>query len=169
MSKISTGTFRSSTVSIALGAVSFALMLGALGFQYIGKLPPCEMCQWQRWPHFAAIASGLAGGLSIRAGFLGPAVSKPLTWLTLLFIVTSGILGVYHAGVEWHWWAGPQACTGNAFHYTGGKLDLNTPVVMCDVAAWRLFGISMAGYNAIVSFFVAGAGGYLIATRSSDS
>ncbi len=60
------------------------------------------------------------------------------------------MIGVYHAGVEWHFWAGPSACTGSAFQIVG-KLDLNAHVVSCDHAAWRLFGISMAGYNAIIS------------------
>lgn len=153
----------SSAVAISLGTVSLALLAGALAFQYIGGLPPCEMCHWQRWPHIAAIAIGLAGGLAVRRGPLRHTFAQPIAWCTLLLVATSGTLGVYHAGVEWHFWPGPQACTGNAFHYTGGKLDLAAPVVMCDVAAWRLFGISMAGYNAIISLGAAGLGGYFLA------
>ena len=137
-------------IALALGIVSAALILGALGFQYIGGYPPCEMCMWQRYPHFASIAIGLGGGLLLLAGALPQSLSKPVAGLALLAIAITGTIGVYHAGVEWQWWKGPAACTGSAFQWTG-KLDLNAHVVSCDHAAWRLFGISMAGYNAIIS------------------
>jgi len=133
-----------------LGALALALILGALGFQYLGRLPPCEMCMWQRYPHIAAAAIGLGGGLLLRFGLLDRKLGTALAALVALLIAISGVLGVYHAGVEWHWWAGPSACTGSAFRFTG-KLDLTEPVVMCDVAAWRLFGLSLAGYNALIS------------------
>ncbi|HEY6579013.1 MAG TPA: disulfide bond formation protein B, partial [Rhizomicrobium sp.] len=86
-----------------------------------------------------------------------------------LLIATSGAIGVYHAGVEWHWWPGPQSCTGPAFHYVGGPLDLNAPVVLCDIAAWRLFGISLAGYNALISFALAGIATFLLARTGRKS
>jgi len=137
-------------VALFLGVVSAALILGALGFQYIGGYPPCEMCMWQRYPHFGAIIVGLGGGLLLAAGALPQSLAKPAAILTLLLVAATGLIGVYHAGVEWHWWAGPSACTGPAFQLSG-KLDLNAHVVSCEHAAWRLFGISMAGYNAIFS------------------
>ena len=158
-------TPRAANVAIGLGSVSLALILGALGFQYVGGLVPCEMCQWQRWPHFAAIALGLVGGLLVRRRTLSAAMAMPLALCTAVLVAGAGALGVFHAGVEWHWWPGPQACTGNAFHYAGGKLDLSGPVVLCDVAAWRLFGISMAGYNAIISL-AAVAGGCFLLTKT---
>jgi disulfide bond formation protein DsbB len=135
-------------IALALGALSLALMLGAWGFQYLGGLPPCEMCMWQRYPHLAAIAVGLGGGLLVRFGLLDRRYGAPLAMLAIVLVALSGALGVYHAGVEWHWWKGPSTCTGGPFV---GPLDLNAKVVMCDVAAWRLFGLSLAGYNAIVS------------------
>jgi len=153
---------RASTLAIALGALSATLMLGALGFQYLGGYPPCEMCHWQRWPHIGAIVVGLGGGALSRAGLLGKAAPVPIAWLTVLLVAAAGALGVYHAGVEWHWWPGPQHCTGSAFRFSGGKLNLNAPVVMCDVAAWRLFGLSLAGYNAIVSLVAAGTAAALL-------
>ena len=136
--------------ALALGAVALALILGALGFQYIGGYPPCEMCMWQRYPHFAAIAVGLGGGLLLQAGLLPRTLAKPVAILAALCVAVSGAIGVYHAGVEWHWWQGPSSCTGAAFQVSG-VLDLNAQIVSCDRAAWRLFGISMAGYNALVS------------------
>jgi disulfide bond formation protein DsbB len=137
-------------IALLLGAVSLCLILGALGFQYIGGYPPCELCMWQRYPHFGAIAVGLGGGLLLTLGALPQHLARPVAVLTLLLIAITGAIGVYHAGVEWHWWAGPSTCTGAAFQLSG-KLDLNAHVVSCDHAAWRLFGISMAGYNAIIS------------------
>jgi disulfide bond formation protein DsbB len=137
-------------IALLLGAISAALILGALGFQYIGGYPPCEMCMWQRYPHFAAIVAGLGGGLLLTNGALPQNLAKPIAALTALFVAATGLIGVYHAGVEWHWWAGPSACTGSVIQLAG-KLDLNAHVVSCDHAAWRLFGISMAGYNAVIS------------------
>jgi disulfide bond formation protein DsbB len=83
--------------------------------------------------------------------------------VTALLVALSGAVGVYHAGIEWHWWPGPQSCTGSAFRFTGAPLDLNAPVVMCDRAAWRLFGLSLAGYNALISFGLAGAAALMLA------
>ncbi len=75
----------------------------------------------------------------------------PIAWIAVaLRSRFRARIGVYHAGIEWHWWPGPQACTGPRFEYTG-TIDFNAHVVMCDIAAWRLFGISMAGYNAVIS------------------
>jgi disulfide bond formation protein DsbB len=143
-------------IALAVGAVALALMLGALGFQYIGGYPPCEMCMWQRYPHIAAAIIGLGGGLVVQSGVIDRRLGRPLAIFAIALVALSGAIGVYHAGVEWHWWKGPSACTGSAF---SGPLDLNAKVVLCDVAAWRLFGISMAGYNALISL-----GAALIAT-----
>lgn len=153
-------------IAILLGLVSLALILGALGFQYIGGYPPCEMCMWQRYPHFAAIVIGLIGGLLLQANVLPSSLAKPVAWLALLCVAATGVIGVYHAGVEWRWWAGPSACTGNVFQLNGA-LDLNAHVVSCDRAAWRLFGISMAGYNAIISLCAAILAAFALMRRNA--
>lgn len=145
------------TIALVLGLFAFALILGALGFQYLGHLPPCEMCMWQRYPHIAAGVVGVGGFLLLRVGIFPGRTAGTLAVVTALLIALSGVIGVYHAGVEWHWWPGPSACTGSAFHATGA-LNLNAPIVMCDHAAWRLFGLSLAGYNAILSLGAAAAG-----------
>jgi disulfide bond formation protein DsbB len=152
----------STQIALMLGLVSLVLILGALGFQYIGGYPPCEMCMWQRYPHFAAILVGLGGGLLLQAGALPQSLARPVAILAALLVAITGAIGVYHAGVEWQMWAGPSACTGSAFAITG-KLDLNAHVVSCDHAAWRLFGISMAGYNALISLGFAAAGFAMLA------
>lgn len=140
---------------MALGGVALALILGALGFEYIGGYPPCEMCMWQRWPHYAAIVAGLGGGGAVWLGLAGGGTGRLAVNMAMILVAVSGLIGVYHAGIEWHVWPGPSTCTGEAFKVTGA-LDLNARVVLCDVAAWRLFGISMAGYNALFSLGAAG-------------
>jgi disulfide bond formation protein DsbB len=132
-------------IAMSLGALALALILGALGFQYFAHFPPCEMCHWQRWPLIAAATIGILGGTIVKGDARGIAL------LTILLVAASGAIGFYQAGVEWHYFPGPQACTGT-FHAFHGLDDLNKPgEVRCDVAAWRLFGISLAGYNAIIS------------------
>ena len=143
------------------GAVALCLILGALAFQYIGHYPPCEMCHWQRWPHFAATAIGLGGALLIRHGVLEARLAPVIAAFAILAVAISGGIGVFHAGVEWHFWPGPTACT-TGFHFTGGSLDLNAPVPQCDHAAWRMFGISMAGYNAVISLAAAAFGAFAL-------
>jgi disulfide bond formation protein DsbB len=122
--------------------VPAGLLGGALGSQYLGGLHPCEMCYWQRWPHAAAIV--LAG-----AAFVMPVRARLLTALAALAIAVSGAIGVFHAGVELGWWQGLTRCTA------GGALNLedlmNVPLVRCDQVQWSWLGISMAGWNAILS------------------
>ena len=121
------------------------LLGGALGSQYIGGLHPCEMCYWQRWPHGAAI-------LLAAASFTAPAASPRSRLLTLLAaaaIAVSGAIGVYHAGVEAGIFEGFTTCTTTR----GMSLQdiVAAPLVRCDQVQWSLFGISMAGWNAILS------------------
>ena len=125
--------------------VPSALMLGALGSQYVGGLHPCEMCYWQRWPHDAAIVLALfACGTRVNKA------SHVLVALAALAIMVSGSIGVFHAGVEYGWWPGITTCSTTA---AGVSLEdiMRAPVVRCDVPQWTLLGISLAGYNAIIS------------------
>jgi disulfide bond formation protein DsbB len=147
---------RSSGLPAAAAARLIALLLpiallgGALGSQYLGGLHPCEMCYWQRWPHAAAIL------LAVLA-FTGPAESprsRSLTLLAALAIAVSGAIGVYHAGVEAKIFEGLTQCT--AFGKGLSTADLlnqitHAPLVRCDEVQFRFLGISMAGWNAILS------------------
>ena len=127
-----------------------ALLGGALGSQYIGGLHPCEMCYWQRWPHAAAI---LLASLS----FTAPAASqrsRTLVLLAALAIAISGAIGVYHAGVEAKIFEGFTQCT--TLIKGGTTADLlnqltHAPLIRCDQVQFRFLGISMAGWNAILS------------------
>lgn len=154
--------WRPEEIALALGALALAMILGALGFEYLGGLPPCEMCMWQRWPHIAAAVIGIGGGAAALAGIFDRRLATSIAILALMLVALSGAIGAYHAGVEWKWWPGPSQCTGPAFQITG-KLDLNAPVARCDAAAWRLFGISLAGYNAIISIGAALIGAFALA------
>jgi disulfide bond formation protein DsbB len=135
---------RLSRANLLALAVPSLLMAGALGSQYIGGLYPCDMCHWQRWPHDAAI------GLAILALFLKPPVRTTLIALAAIAILISGGIGVFHAGVEYGWWQGLTTCTNTA--QSGSLADIMAaPLVRCDVPQWTLFGISLAGFNAIFS------------------
>ncbi len=125
---------------------SAALLGGALAFQYLGGLAPCEMCLWQRWPHVAALGLGLVAW-ALRS-------NRMVVALAAVAVLASAAIGFFHAGVEYHWWAGPQACTGPAFDATNIAAALAAPMIRCDAAAWTLFGVSMAGYNALISTVV---------------
>lgn len=127
-----------------------ALLGGALGSQYLGGLHPCEMCYWQRWPHGAAIVLAL---LSFTAP-AGSTRSRTFVFVAALAIAISGAIGVYHAGVEAKIFEGFTQCT--ALPRTTSAAELlkeitHAPLVRCDEVQFRFLGISMAGWNAILS------------------
>ena len=145
------------------GAGFAALMLAiAHGFETFGHLPPCELCLRQRDGYWAALSVGLIGyGLARWRPRIGPGL---LVLLAVVFAVETA-LAAYHAGVEWKWWPGPASCTGVSHvgaadlmrgiaSLTGGA---KVHVVRCDEAAWRLFGLSMAGWNALCALALTGA------------
>lgn len=127
-----------------------ALLGGALGSQYLGGLHPCEMCYWQRWPHAAAI-------LLAALAFTAPAearIARTLTLLAALAIAVSGAIGVYHAGVEAKVFEGFTQCTATGQGLSTAELlkqITHAPLVRCDEVQFRFLGISMAGWNAILS------------------
>ena len=132
--------------------ISAALLGGALLFEHVGGMAPCSLCIWQRWAHVAVIVCALGWlvisqpiGASLRAGLI----------ITALAGITSVGVAGYHAGVEWQLWAGPAGCTAS-LSSGGSTADLvdsllATPVVRCDDVPWSLFGLSMAGWNMLLS------------------
>ncbi len=145
---------REDKIAILVGSYSLAMILGALFFQYVVGILPCEMCHWQRWPHDGAIVAGLGGALLYWARVIDRDALRLLIWLALLLILATGLIGGYQALVEWKLVAGPASCTGPRF-VLGANMNLNAPVVRCDEAGWRLVGISLAGYNFLISSCVA--------------
>ena len=142
-----------------------AVLAGAWGSQLIGGLHPCEMCHWQRWPHYAAL---VLAALAFVVG--GPGVRRTLVAGAAALIAVSGAIGVFHAGVEYHWWQGITACSATgAGRETADQMlarILAAPVVRCDAAQWSLFGVSLAGWNAILSLGDAAAIGWLMGRRA---
>jgi disulfide bond formation protein DsbB len=136
---------RNSLVFIA-AAGSAALLAGAFVFQALGYLP-CAMCLWQRWPHLAAVLIG-AVALAVPG--------RLLPWLGALAALTTGLLGVFHSGVEQHWWQGPTSCTGSGGglgSLAGGDLLATTGprLIMCDQISWQFLYLSMPTWNAVFS------------------
>jgi disulfide bond formation protein DsbB len=130
---------------------SGALLGGAYYFQYVVGLAPCEMCHWQRWPHMVAIGAGFLAA----ASFAWPRLALVFMLIAITALIATAAIGVFHVGVEYRWWPGPQACTGNI--PTGlsaeqlKKYLFGAKMVRCDQTAWSMWGISMAGWNAILS------------------
>lgn len=121
------------------------LLGGAYVSQYVFGLYPCEMCWWQRWPHFAALVPAVLAWLRPPG--------RVMVILAALAIAVSGVIGAFHAGVEYGWWQGLTACS-TAFDPAGGdplEAVFNAPMVRCDVAPWTLLGISLAGWNFLFS------------------
>jgi disulfide bond formation protein DsbB len=116
-------------------AVPALLLAGAYVSEYGFGLFPCEMCWWQRYPHFVAVALAIVS-----------LVAPPQRlWIALaaLAVAVSGAIGVFHAGVEYGWWESPLGCTASD--------PFSLEFVRCDEPAWTLMGISLAGFNALLS------------------
>ncbi len=135
------------TLIILASSGSAALLLGAFAFQYIGGLAPCALCLWQRWPHAAAVGLG-AVGLVMPAAWVA--------WLGAVAAAATGGIGIYHTGVERDWWEGPSTCTSAGVSGLSPEQlmeqILAAPLVRCDDVPWEMLGLSMASWNAVISF-----------------
>jgi disulfide bond formation protein DsbB len=159
--------------ALVVFAGSAATILGAWYFQYVIKLPPCPLCLEERVPYHIVIPLSLL--LAIAAMARAPRALIVVGFLAIIaaMLVSAG-LGAYHAGVEWRWWAGPTDCSGpiSDFSAQGSLLDQlkSIHIVRCDEAAWTFLGLSLAGYNVLVSLaLVAVAAFGLIAARKELS
>jgi disulfide bond formation protein DsbB len=141
--------YRAGGATLILAA---AVILGALGFQYIGGYAPCPLCLEQRYAYYAGIPLLF---LAMALGAEMPRVAACIFFaVALAFLANSG-LATYHAGVEWKFWPGPDTC-GTAQALPSSAADLladaeATRVVRCDEAAWRMAGLSLAGWNVVAS------------------
>ena len=153
-------------------AVVLALVLaGAWGFQLIGDLAPCPLCLQQRWPYYAGVPLALALALAAKQGHRR-LVRLGLGALIVL-LAGSAAFGIFHAGVEWGWWPGPNDCSGGR-PITSSASDLlaqiqRTRVVACNEAAFRWLGLSLAGYNALVSLGLCALAGFALKRYGSSS
>jgi disulfide bond formation protein DsbB len=155
----------------AAAAVSAAMLATAHAFERIGGYDPCALCLRQREVYWGALAVALAGLLLAR-------LRRAPLWVTSFLLgaifVTGFIVAGYHAGAEWGWWPGPTACSvatvgavtaGDLTAILDGTARVRAPA--CDVAAWRMAGLSMAGWNALVSAGLA-AVSFLVAARTRE-
>jgi disulfide bond formation protein DsbB len=142
----------------AIAVVGIAAILGALVFQYGLGLAPCPLCLEQRIAYYVAIPLAAMVMLGVSVGASRKVLLLALAAIALAMLWNAG-LGAYHAGVEWKWWEGPRDCSG-AVNSLGSARDMlrqleTTRVVRCDEAAWRFLGLSLAGYNVLISLALA--------------
>jgi disulfide bond formation protein DsbB len=144
--------------AIAIAVLGVATILGAYYFQYVLGYRPCPLCLEQRVAYYVAIPLSAMILLGLSVGSSRKVIALALFAIAAAMLWNTG-LGVYHSGVEWQWWPGPQDCSGPTPNFgTGGSLleQINkTRVVRCDEAAWRFLGLSLAGYNVLISLALA--------------
>jgi disulfide bond formation protein DsbB len=146
--------YRSGALALFLAA---GTILAALAFEHLGGYPPCPLCLEERYAYYAGVpvlflALVLLSATQLRGAAL-------LFFLVGLAFLANTAVGVYHAGAEWHFWPGPASCTGaqDLAKSAGSLLNAlsTTRVVRCDEAALRILGVSLAGWNAVVSLVIA--------------
>jgi disulfide bond formation protein DsbB len=145
--------------AIVLFVVAAATIGGAWFTELVLGYAPCKLCLWQRWPYYfalplAALAYGITGPLQL------PHAGRPAFAMLAAIFMVSTALGVHHAGVEWGWWAGPADCGGRVTAGPASASDLlnamnRTRIVSCTEATLKVLGISLAGWNALISFVLA--------------
>ncbi len=146
-------TIRPSGVALGLFLASIGVLGTAYAMQYWGGIAPCELCLYQRWPWW------IVGGLGLVALWLVPRrrLWRYVVGVCGLSLMAGAALAVYHVGIEQHWWLGPASCTSSSTPASLAELKaqiMAAPVVLCDQISWSLFGVSLAGYNAIVSIII---------------
>jgi len=146
------------TAALIVAAGSAAILAGTLFFQYVLLIAPCPLCLEQRKFHYVVIVLALATGVAALKRAPRALVVGALAVIGLVLLAGAAV-AIYHSGVEWKLWAGPQDCSGpiSSFGNAGSLLQQmeKTSVVRCDEASWRFLGLSLAGYNAIVSLALA--------------
>ncbi|MGO4706105.1 disulfide bond formation protein B [Microvirga sp. 2MCAF38] len=145
-------TMRQAALAVALSAA--ATIGGAYIFQYGLGYQPCKLCLMQRDPYYIGIP------LALVTAFLPPPLRKGGLWLLALVFLVSAGLGAYHSGVEWGFFMGPSDCGGGSGAGAGNVGDFlnqleKTRVVSCTQAAWRFLGLSLAGWNMLISLALA--------------
>jgi len=159
------------TAALAITGIAAATLAGAWFFQLVLDIRPCPLCLEQRYAYYLAVPLGALVAFAAAKGAARPVL---LTGLALLGIAALGnaVLGTYHAGVEWHFFQGPTDCTGPIGNLgsAGSLLErLDTvKVIRCDEVQWRFLGLSLAGYNVLISLLMAAvaARGFVATTRT---
>jgi disulfide bond formation protein DsbB len=164
------------SAAIAIAVIGLATILGAYYFQYVLGYRPCPLCLEQRIAYYVSIPLAALVLLGVTVNSSRKVMTLAFAAIALAMLYNAG-LAAYHSGVEWHWWEGPKDCAGTGapanFGTAGGLKDLiqSTRVIRCDEAAWRFLGLSLAGYNVLISLAMAviAAWGALGAWRAHKS
>lgn len=150
--------WRTDQIALAIALIGAATILGAWIFQYGFGYPPCPLCFEQRYAYYFAIPLAVLLWLGTGFGAKRKVLVVGFAAIAVGMLYNAG-LGTYHAGVEWHLWPGPSDCSGSLGDLGGGGGLLQqlqvTRVVRCDAAAWRFLGLSLAGYNVLISLALA--------------
>ncbi|WP_420325064.1 disulfide bond formation protein B [Mameliella sp.] len=138
------------TYTLLALAGSAGLLLGALYFQFVQGLLPCQLCYWQRYGHFGAL---VIGGIALALP------NRILLALGALSALSSSVIGIFHSGVERQWWEGLKSCSAPSLEGLSPEeameAIMNAPMVPCDQIPWEMFGLSMANYNVVASAVIA--------------
>ncbi|MFH0299196.1 disulfide bond formation protein B [Bradyrhizobium sp. 31Argb] len=146
------------TASAAVAVIAAATLAGAWFFQLVLEILPCPLCLEQRYAYYLAVPLGALVAFVAAKGAPRPLLLAGLAVLALAALVNAG-LGAYHAGVEWGFWQGPTDCTGPVGNLGSAgtllqRLD-TVKVIRCDEVQWRFLGLSLAGYNVLISLLMA--------------
>jgi disulfide bond formation protein DsbB len=146
------------TAALLVTLIAAATIAGAWFFQLVLGIVPCPLCLEQRYAYYLAIPLGLLVAIAARGGMPRPLLLAGLAILALAALANAG-LGTYHSGVEWGLWKGPTDCSGPVVNL-GSAADLlskldTVKVVRCDEVQWRFLGLSLAGYNVLISLLMA--------------
>ncbi len=158
--------------ALLIALIGAATILGAFIFQFGFGYQPCPLCLDQRIAYYVSIPLALMIALGAGHGASRKVLALAFGAIALAMGINV-VIAVYHSGIEWHWWAGPTECSGplNSFGSSGGLLEQlnNARVVRCDEAAWRFLGLSLAGYNVLISLAILAlaAKGFFSAYRSA--
>jgi disulfide bond formation protein DsbB len=143
--------------AIAIAVIGLATIAGFFFFQFALGYPPCPLCLEQRIAYYVSVPLAALILLGVSVNSSRKVLALALFAIAAAMLYNAG-LGTYHAGIEYHWWAGPQDCSATMpdFSKGGSLLDQinKARVIRCDEPAWTLFGISLAGYNVLVSLLL---------------
>jgi len=148
------------TAALTVAAIAAATLAGAWYFQLVLDIVPCPLCLEQRYAYYLAVPLGVLVALAAAKQAPRAVLLGGLALLAAAALGNAG-LGAYHAGVEWGFWPGPTECTGTGpIGNFGSAADLlkrldTVKVIRCDEVQWRFLGLSLAGYNVLISLLMA--------------
>jgi disulfide bond formation protein DsbB len=145
-------------VALAITAIAALTLAGAWFFQLVLDIRPCPLCLEQRYAYYLAVPLGALVAWAAARHAPRAVIIAGLALLALAALANAW-LGGYHAGVEWGFWQGPTECSGPVLDLgKAGSLFDNldkVKVIRCDEVQWRFLGLSLAGYNVLISLLMA--------------